>query len=124
VVNPVLRIPSMDQVNFGDEASVRGEKSVAASHYKAAITVDHCNAYAWAGLGDVLLDTGSTSIALEALEATTSLMPHHFRAWTQLGEAREALGMVPGAIRAYQEALVLRQDYMPAQDGLRRAARM
>jgi cytochrome c-type biogenesis protein CcmH/NrfG len=123
VPQPALRAASSAQVDLGDEARVAGDMVRSAGHYRAALVVDACNAFAWAGLGQALLGADSPQSAVLALETATRLMPNHFRAWTQLGEAREALGLVPLAISAYQEALVLRGDYEPAADGLQRVVR-
>jgi hypothetical protein len=123
VVQPQLRQPSIDQVELGDEASIRGDVNAAVGHYRAAITINVCNAFAWAQLGTSLLDANADDPASEALDYATRLMPQHFRAWTDLGRVREKLGQYTGAIEAYQEALTLRPGYVPAEAGLRRSIR-
>jgi predicted Zn-dependent protease len=108
------------QVDLGDEAKVGGDLEGAAGHYRAAIALDNCNAFAWAALGQMLLDAERVRAAVLALETTTRLMPGHFHAWTQLGEAREALGLVPDAVEAFHRALALRVDHRAAAAGLAR----
>jgi hypothetical protein len=122
VPNPAMRRAGLTQVDQGDEARIDGDLPRAAGHYRMGVTLDACNAYAWAGLGQVLLNAKSPRTAVAALETATRLMPSHFRAWTQLGQMREELGLVHDAIAAYQEALVVRDGYPPAVDGLYRAS--
>jgi hypothetical protein len=123
VPNPALRQPSVQQVDAGDEASLAGDVSGALGHYRAAITVDSCNPFAWAALGHTLLTAGSPRTAVLALETATRIMPTHHRAWTELGLAREAQQLIPQAIAAYREALAIQDSYVPAREGLQRTLR-
>lgn len=123
VPNAALRQPSVLQVDAGDEATLAGDPASALGHYRAAITIDACNPFAWAALGHALLGANSPAGAVPALETATRLMPAHFRAWTDLGLARETLQLIPQAVEAYHEALSLQDAYAPARDGLQRTLR-
>ncbi len=123
VVQPHLRQPSIDQVELGDERFVAGEMGLALGHYRAAITINQCNPFAWAQLGTAMLEAGAAEPAEAALQYATRLMPQHFRAWTDLGRAREKRGEHVQAIAAFQEALTVRPGYIPAEAGLRRSIR-
>jgi tetratricopeptide (TPR) repeat protein len=118
-----LRDASLTQTDLGDEARVAGDISAALGHYRAALAVDACNAYAWSAVGSMLLEQGSEEDAEHALRVSTRIMPGSARAWTELGRARELLGRYPDAISAFHEALVRQGDYAPAEEGLRRVSR-
>lgn len=115
-----MREPSNAQVDAGNDALVHGDPATALDRYRAAISVDRCNAFAWTALGDGLLALGSPLPAKAALEVATTLMPAHFHAWTSLGEALERAGDRAGAAAAYQRALSLRPGHPPALSGLGR----
>lgn len=123
VVKPHLRQPSIDQVELGDEAVIANNLAVAMGHYRAALTINPCNPFAWAQLGSTMLEADATAPAGTALEYATRLMPKHFRAWTELGKVRERQGEWTKAIEAYQEALTHRPGYVAAEAGLRRSIR-
>ena len=115
-----LRQPSNDQVDQGNESIVAGDVAEAANRYRAAITINKCNAFAWTALGDALLQSGYQSQARTALEHATRLMPSNFHAWTSLGKAREKAGDRAGAQVAYQKALEAQPGHAPAAQGLAR----
>jgi cytochrome c-type biogenesis protein CcmH/NrfG len=115
--------PSNDQVSLGDEAMIGDHLADAVGHYRAALQVNQCNGYAWTALGQLLKEAGYASRARDALTYATRLSPSQVRAWVGLGEVYELLGDKGEAIGAYQRALMLRPGYLPAEDGLRRAAR-
>lgn len=120
VTRSTLRQPSNQQVDLGNEAMIHGDRAAALGHYRAAIAVNRCNAFAWASLGDALLGAGGPEAALEALASATTLMPTHFQAWTSRGRAAEALGRYADAAEAYGEALASRPGFGPAEAGLAR----
>ncbi|MEQ1502580.1 MAG: tetratricopeptide repeat protein, partial [Myxococcota bacterium] len=115
-----LRDPSNAQVDAGNDEMVAGRLAVALDRYRAAITLNQCNATAWTALGDGLLQTGNAAAARAALEAATRLSPTHFHAWTSLGAALERTGDRSGAAAAYQRALQGQPGYPPATAGLAR----
>jgi Flp pilus assembly protein TadD len=120
VPNPALRDPSNAQVDAGNTAEVAGDLGQALDRYRAAISINQCNAFAWTALGDGLLKVGNAESARAALVTATRLMPTHFHAWTSLGEADEKLGDFDGARRAYRQALAARPGHPPAVAGLSR----
>lgn len=120
---PGLRDASLTQTDLGDEARVASDIAGALGHYRAALAVDACNAYAWSAVGSMLLEQGLEEHAEHALRVSTRIMPGSPHTWTELGRARELLGRYPDAISAFHEALVRQGDYAPAEEGLRRVSR-
>jgi hypothetical protein len=117
---PALREPSNQQVDAGNEAVVKGNAAEAADRYRAAISINQCNAFAWTALGEVFANAARPAEASSALTAATRLMPTNFHAWTVLAKVREQQGDVPGAVQAYQRALAARPGHAPAVEGLAR----
>ncbi len=115
-----LRTASSTQVEQGNEAAMAGDVQGAADRYRAALSIDRCNPFAWADLGEALLGSGQLILAGRALGAATRLMPRHYRAWTLLGQFEEASGRPTAAIDAYEQALRARPDHAPAIAALRR----
>ncbi len=115
-----LRVASNGQVDAGNEALVSGSLAKALDHYRAALTMDRCNAVAWTALGDGLISAGHPHEARAALDLATQLMPTHAHAWTRLGDASELDGDRRAAVSAYQEALAHSPGYAPAAQGLDR----
>ncbi|MCA9493086.1 MAG: hypothetical protein KC621_24315 [Myxococcales bacterium] len=115
-----LRDVSNAQVDAGNEAVIAGDWGTAADRYRAAITINKCNAFAWTALGEALLASNNPVAARQALEAATRLMPANFHAWTVLGQASEKAGDRTAAVSAYQHALEQRPGHRPAADGLQR----
>jgi tetratricopeptide (TPR) repeat protein len=115
-----LRVASNGQVDAGNEALVSGALAQALDHYRAALTMDRCNAGAWTALGDGLISAGHPHEARTALDLATQLMPTHAHAWTRLGDASELDGDRQAAVVAYQNALAHSPGYAPAAQGLDR----
>jgi Flp pilus assembly protein TadD len=115
-----LRVASNGQVDAGNEALVSGSLAKALDHYRAALTMDRCNAVAWTALGDGLISAGHPHEARTALDLATQLMPTHAHAWTRLGDASELDGDPQAAAFAYQNALAHNPGYVPAAQGLDR----
>jgi len=115
-----LRLAANDQIDAGNEAVIAKDFETALDHYRAALTMDRCNAPAWAALGDALLSAGYPTEARTALDLATQLMPTHAHAWTRLGEASEAEGDRQAAVTAYTKALDESPGYAPAEQGLHR----
>lgn len=120
VPTPALTAPSHDQVHAGNESAVVGDWEEAISNYAAAITIEKCNAFAWADLGEALLVTHRAAQARSVLTTATSLMPQHYQAWANLGLAAEALGDRDAAAAAFERALRLRPGLDLAEQGLAR----
>ncbi len=115
-----LRAPSNQQVDEGNEAMVAGQTGHALDKYRAAITINKCNAFAWAALGDALLLGGHAAPATESLMVATRLMPSNLHAWITLGRALEQIGDRSRAAEAYRAALDQKPGHAPAAQGLSR----
>lgn len=120
IPNVAMRKPSAEQVDAGNAAAATRDWPMAVGKYRAAITIDECNAFAWADLGEALIGLGEPGRARTALQTATRLMPKHYRAWTNLGAVEERLGRKPQAAEAYRQALAARSGYPPAEQGLLR----
>jgi hypothetical protein len=104
----------------GSEAVLAGQPQRAIDEYRAALTLDPCNPWAWADLGAIALQVGMPHEAAISLAQAVDLQPRHYAAWTNLGLAYEALGQYPLAAEAFRSALALRPHHGPAEEGLRR----
>jgi hypothetical protein len=124
VPDPALRAASDEQTNQASDAMISGNASLAIGKLRAALTINECNAHAWAALGEAFINNAAVGQAREALEAATRLMPRHFHAWTRLGEAAEKTGDLPAASIAYSQALTSRPGHSPAMAGLERVQRL
>jgi tetratricopeptide (TPR) repeat protein len=118
--NAALVRPSNDQVDLGDDARIASDLQSALTHYRAAIVINACNAYAWASLGEALWDAGRLPDARLALATSTKLMPTHHVAWARLGAIEESTGAADRAGAAYSAALAANPSYQPARDALTR----
>ena len=116
----VLRTESRRRVDAGNEAMVRGELQEAIDEYRAALTLDPCNPYAWADLGALALQLEHPAEAALSLSQAVELQPRHYTAYTNLGLAYEALDQPDLAREAYRVALGLRPHHQPALRGLER----
>jgi hypothetical protein len=116
----VLRTESRRRVDAGNEAMVRGELQTAIDEYRAALTLDPCNPYAWADLGALALQLEHPAEAALSLSQAVELQPRHYTAYTNLGLAYEALEQADLAREAYRVALGLRPHHQPALQGLGR----
>lgn len=115
-----LREPSNEQVQRGDSRRVEGDLATAGGHYRAAISVNRCNAFAWSGLGHTFLAAGYPSSAIDAFNAATRLMPGLVAAWVSMGAAHEALSDPAEARKAYSAALRYQSGHPEAEAALRR----
>lgn len=115
-----LRAEARKRVDLGDERRVARDAKGAAQEYRAALTMDVCNAYAWLGLGEVASGSARPDLAIRTLRNTTRIMPAHYGAWTLLGKAYEAIGQGGMAAEAYEKALAARPGLPEATEGLRR----
>jgi hypothetical protein len=116
----VLRTESRRRVDAGNEAMVRGDLQASIDEYRAALTLDPCNPYAWADLGALALRLEHPAEAALALSQAVELQPRHYTAYTNLGLAYELLAQ-PGLARdAFRVALGLRPHHQPALQGLAR----
>ncbi|NOY27677.1 MAG: hypothetical protein GXP62_17570 [Oligoflexia bacterium] len=107
-------------LDIGDDARLRDDNQQAADEYRAAVTLDRCNAIAWAALGQLALASDHVVKAVQALDIAVALRPDHYGALTSLGLALEASGRCDQAIDAFQRALAVRPGHPAAEDGLAR----
>ena len=92
----------------------------AADRYKAALTLDPCNAFAWHAMGQLAITGGHLDTAIQALRVATRLVPGHYGAFTSLGEAYERNSRNELASEAYHMALSIHPQHQPALEGLAR----
>jgi hypothetical protein len=117
-----VRAEARKQVDTGDDKRVRHDSAGAIQAYRAALTMDVCNAYGWLGIGQVATEMGRPDLAIRALRNATRLLPNHYGAWTLLGKNYESIRQAPLASGAYEKALALKPDLPEALDGWRRTA--
>ncbi|MCB9746432.1 MAG: tetratricopeptide repeat protein [Alphaproteobacteria bacterium] len=111
---------SSRHVDLGNEAEIAQDVQTAADEYRAAITMDACNALAWAALGSLALREGQAADAVTPLRVAHKLKPEHYGVATDLGRAYERLGQSAQAVEAYRDALEARPGHAPAKQGLDR----
>ncbi|MSP54053.1 MAG: tetratricopeptide repeat protein [Myxococcales bacterium] len=115
-----LRSESRKQVMTGDDLRLAKDASGAIQKYRAAISMDSCNGYGWIGLGESAILLGRPDLAVRTLRNATMLMPQHYGAWLELGQAYESINEVEAAISSYQRALAVKPGLAGAVDGLAR----
>ena len=120
VPNQALRGPSNDQVDLGNELQISGDVVAAMEHYRIAIGINQCNAFAWAALGAAMLKAEWAPGAQTALRSATHLMPTHFQAWTHLALAEERMKRYGEARAAFSKATEIKPGFSEAEEGLRR----
>lgn len=121
--NGALMDASNQQHGEGNQAAMQGDWGIALGKYRAAISINSCNAFAWADLGESYLMVQEPTRARDALEVAVRLMPKHYRAWANLGRTEEKSGRRNEALIAYQRALELEPDDPVARQGLERVLR-
>ena len=114
------RLESQAQVGDGNSAALKGDFGYALQRYRAAITLNNCNAFAWADLGEAFLALKDAGKARSVLLIATRLMPSHYTAWANLGKSHEILGDLLAAAGAYEKALEAKPGFAPAAEGLAR----
>lgn len=114
------RLASQAQVGDGNSAAMKGDYGYALQRYRAAITLNTCNAFAWADMGEAFLALHDAGKARTTLLIATRLMPSHYTAWANLGKSNEILGDLLAAADAYGKALETKPDFGPAIEGLAR----
>jgi Flp pilus assembly protein TadD len=96
-----------------------GDAQEALRAERAALALsDGHDANAQNGLGLLHSDAGRNSEAAAAFERATELDPNNTSFWTNLGNARRALGDLTGAERAYTRALQINPGYADAANGM------
>jgi tetratricopeptide (TPR) repeat protein len=96
------------------------DKEGAAREYRAALTMDTCNGYAWLGVGEAANALDRPDLAIRSLRVATRLLPRHHGALLLLAKAYEAFGQRPLAAEAYRRALELSPGLPDAVEGYAR----
>jgi Flp pilus assembly protein TadD len=90
----------------------------AARAEEAALALDARSATAHNGLGLLAIDDGRAAEAVKAFDRATTIDPNNASYWTNLANARRALGDRTGAERAYRKALDVDARAADAANGL------
>ncbi|MGC6492056.1 MAG: tetratricopeptide repeat protein [Myxococcota bacterium] len=109
---------TLEQVNLGEQALRKRALDDAWGHYRAALLLDRCNAFAWSGLGDVLVAEEDWQGAATCHQRAVGLFPGHAWAWARLGTSHVAMGRTADGRRAFQRALELSPGLREATLGL------
>jgi hypothetical protein len=117
-----LRAESHRRVDIGNEAFISGRLQKAVDEYRAALSIDRCDAAAWAALGEAALKQGRPDLAVRALRETLRHNPRNYHAAATLGLAYEKIGQKGLAQEAYRQALAIKPGLPAAVEGLARVA--
>lgn len=115
-----MRAESRKRVSSGDDFRMANRPADALKDYRAALTMDKCNGYAWMSIAQVANDAGRTDVAVRALRHTTRLVPTHPGGWLMLGRAYEAIGQRTMAAEAYKKATEIAPGNAEAIEGYMR----
>ncbi|GDX78779.1 hypothetical protein LBMAG42_05900 [Deltaproteobacteria bacterium] len=115
-----VRAESRKRVGSGDDFRIAGRIAEALKDYRAALTMDKCNGYAWMSIAQVTIDQGRTDLAIRALRNTTRLLPTHPGGWLMMGKAYETFGQKGLAAEAFKKATELAPGNAEAIEGYMR----
>lgn len=115
-----VRAESRKRVGTGDDFRIAGRTSEALKDYRAALSMDKCNGYAWMSIAQVANDLARTDLAIRALRNTTRLLPAHPGGWMMQGKAYEAFGQRNLAAQAFKKATELAPGNAEAIEGYMR----
>ncbi len=115
-----VRTESRKRVGSGDDFRIAGRTSEALKDYRAALSMDKCNGYAWMSIAQVAVDLARTDLAIRALRNTTRLLPAHPGGWMMQGKAYEAFGQRTLAAQAFKKATELAPGNAEAIEGYMR----
>lgn len=122
--SPTLRSESHRRVDIGNEALAAGRPQKAVDEYRAALTIDRCDAYAWAAIGGLALEQGRSDLAITAFQQTLRFNPRHYLAAARLGLAWERQGRLDLAVESFRRSLEIRPGFPEAAQGLERVGRL
>ena len=91
----------------GALAEAEGQLERARSYFTRAVEVDPYNPGTVTAAATFELRHGGAIAAKELLETAVARTPGQAALWTPLGDARQVLGDLPGAIEAYERAVSL-----------------
>ncbi|MSQ02833.1 MAG: tetratricopeptide repeat protein [Myxococcales bacterium] len=115
-----IRSESRKRVGTGDDLRITAKSSEALRDYKAALTLDTCNGYAWMSIAQLAGDQARTDLTIRALRNATRLLPAHPGAWLMLGRAYESFGQRGLAAQAFKRATELAPGSAEAVEGYMR----
>ncbi len=115
-----IRSESRKRVGSGDDLRITGNSAEALRDYKAALTLDKCNGYAWMSIAQLAGDQARTDLTIRALRNATRLLPTHPGAWLMLGRAYESFGQRGLAAEAFKRATELAPGSAEAVEGYMR----
>ena len=115
-----VRAESRKRVGSGDDLRISGNGGEALRDYRAALTMDKCNGFAWVSLAQLANDQGRTDLAIRALRNGTRLLPNHPGAWLMLARAYESFGQRGMAAEAYRRATEIAPGNAEAIEGYMR----
>ena len=114
------RAEARKRVITGDDLRMSGRTDEALRDYKAALTLDKCNGYAWMSIAQLAADAGRTDLVIRALKNSTRLVPRYPAAWMMLGKAYEDFGQRAMAAEAWHTATELSPGNAEAIEGYMR----
>jgi hypothetical protein len=115
-----IRAEARKRVGSGDDSRMAGRADDALRDYKAALTLDRCNGYAWMSIAQLTVDAGRTDLSIRALKNATRLVPRYPPAWVILARAYEAIGQRSMAAEAWRTASALAPGNAEAVEGYMR----
>lgn len=104
----------------GSLAEAEGQLERARSYFQRAVDVDPFNPATVTAAATFELRHSGAEAARDLLEAAVARTPGQATLWTPLGDARQVLGDVAGAIEAYERALSLDPTIAKATEELAR----
>ena len=119
-----LENAAREQVSKGRQLAIRNDSSAAQGHFRAALSMDPCNGFAWGGLGRIALKAGALEPAVTALETATKLEASNIGALYDLGQAYERIGKRTQAHQVYSRITNIDPSHNGANEGLSRTQPM
>jgi Flp pilus assembly protein TadD len=113
-----LAVTAREAAGAAPGAVARSLRDEAARAEEAALALDARSATAHNGLGLLAIDDGRAAEAVKAFDRATTIDPNNASYWTNLANARRALGDRTGAERAYRKALDVDARAADAANGL------
>ncbi len=96
----------------------RGDRAGAEEALRKGLTLEPGNARLWISLGELQARGREAAKALESFDKALSIAPANVDALTGKGWALQLQGREEDAVRAYQQALQVREDHVPALNNL------
>lgn len=115
-----IRAEARKRIGTGDDLRMAGRTDEALRDYKAALTLDRCNGYAWMSIAQLAADAGRTDLVIRALRNTTRLVPRHPAAWMMLARSYEGFAQRALANEAWHTATELAPGNAEAIEGYMR----